>query len=112
SWATDRKEVFVYVGPIVMDPRHTIGRRRVVVPTAFWKVIVDKKGNDALAFVMPQEDIEKGRLEPWQGSIDSIQRAAGITLGLPATIETAAMPALWPTDLAVWRRKKAQRCSD
>jgi endonuclease G len=112
SWASDRKELIVYVGPIVLNPQRTIGRRHVVVPTAFWKVIMDRSRGEALAFIMPQEDIAKGRLEPWQASIDSIERAAGIKLPLPPGLDATAIPKLWVTDLAVWRRKKEERCPE
>jgi hypothetical protein len=61
---------------------------------------------------MPQEDIDKGRLEPWQVSIDLIERAAGVKLPLPPGVDGNAIPKLWVTDLAVWRRKKEERCGE
>ena len=46
----------------------------MAVPTAFWKVVVDPDNGEALTFVMPQRDIPKGKLAPWQTSIEDVER--------------------------------------
>jgi endonuclease G len=112
SWAADRKELIIYVGPFILNPKRTIGRWKVVIPTAFWKVVVDPTRSDALAFVTPQEDIAKGKLEVWQVSVDLIEGAAGLTLPLPKQVDRGGTPSLWVTDLAKWRRKKRIICGD
>ena len=109
-WATDRKALVVYVGPILLNAKRRIGERKVVIPTAFWKVVVDPDKGDALAFVLPQQSIAKGRLEPWQSSIDDIEQAAGITLPLPASVDREDKPKLWPADMRVWNKKHKVAC--
>lgn len=56
-WATDQKALIVCVGPILLNTKRTIGADHVIVPAAFWKVVVDFQSGDALAFVMPQHAI-------------------------------------------------------
>lgn len=109
-WATDRDVVIVYVGPLLINTNHTIGQRKVVVPTGFWKVVVDPNKREALAFVMPQRVIAKGKLEPWQVSIAEIEQSAGIRLPLPQGIDRDDKPTLWPANISEWSKKHKAAC--
>jgi endonuclease G len=109
-WATDRNSLIIYVGPIVLNSNQTIGKDHVVVPTAFWKVLVDPTNGDALAFVMSQKDIAIATLLPWQTSIHTIEQAAGIELPLPNNTDRDAKPHLWPADLKRWNAKHKAAC--
>jgi endonuclease G len=110
AWATDRKELLVYVGPVLLNAKKKIGRNGVIVPLAFWKVVVDPKTGDALAFMMPQKDIPKGKLVPWQSSIAIVEQAAGVKLALPDGIDRNVEPKLWPVNLAAWNKKHKMAC--
>jgi len=46
---------------VLVNTSHTISKDKVVVPTAFWKVIVDPDKKEALAFVLPNRAIAKGQ---------------------------------------------------
>ena len=107
AWATDRGELIVYVGPILANTSHTIGKDKVVVPTAFWKVVVDPNKKEALAFVLPNRSIKKGKLEPWQSDIADVEQTAGLKLPLPAGIDRETKPTIWAADLAGWAKKPA-----
>ena len=109
-WATDRKTLNIYVGPILLNAKRGIGQRKVLIPTAFWKVVVDPQKKEALAFVMPQQSIAKGKLEPWQSSIEDVEQATGITLPLPSGIDREAKPPLWTADLKIWNKKHKIAC--
>jgi endonuclease G len=109
-WATDRKELIVYVGPILLNTKRTIGDNHVIVPSAFWKVIVDPANGDALAFIMPQHAIAKGTLTPWQVSIEQVETSAGITLPLPPNVNRTVEAPLWPADLKAWSAHHKKLC--
>jgi endonuclease G len=109
-WATDRNALIVYVGPILLNPKRTIGADHVVVPTAFWKVVVDPATGDALAFIMPQHNVAKGKLDPWQVPISQVEQAAGIELPLPNNTDRKAEPQLWPANLVAWSQKHKDLC--
>jgi endonuclease G len=112
AWAADRGTVNVYVGPVVSNATKRIGRNRVAVPTAFWKVVVDPVRGDVLAFVMPQKSIPKGNLSKWQTSVSAVEEGAQIKLPLSifSTVRTAKPP-LWPADLAAWNSKHKAACA-
>jgi endonuclease G len=110
-WAADRKELIVYVGPVLLKKNKTIGRRKVAVPREFWKVVVDPDKGEALAFIMPQKKIPATKLEPWTTSIADVERLAGVKLPLPQGIDREATPELWPAKLAGWKTKKKALCA-
>lgn len=58
DWACDRKEIYVITGPIYgkEDPSK-IGS--VAVPTSFYKIAYDPRRKRAIAFVLPNEKVDK-----------------------------------------------------
>src|SRR6185312_3678536 len=92
AWALQRGELVIYVGPTLVDDNEMIGVDHVVVPSGFWKVIVDPVRREALAFSMPQRRIPKGDLAPWETSIQAMEDKAGISLPLPDRIDRSARP--------------------
>ena len=112
AWVMDRKDLIVYIGPMILNHKHTIGRHRVAVPTAFWKVIFDPVTHDTLAFVMPQQAISKGNLKPWQVPISEIEHAAALVLPLPSVVDRHLVPSLWPVHLSIWKRRHREACGD
>lgn len=109
GWAWERGEVIVYVGP-VLGSNQTVGRDKVAVPTAFWKIIVDAQRHQALAFQMPQRALAKGDLRPWQTSIGAIASHTAISFPLPPGIDTATIPPLWDDATPGWRVAHAATC--
>lgn len=107
AWAWARGEVVVIVGPIVGGKAARIGTTGVAVPLGFYKVVVDPKTHEALAFMMPQKPEPKGDLEPWLTDIASIEQSIGFKLALPANVVETV---LWPADIAGWHREHKARC--
>ena len=110
AWALARGELVIYTGPILPAKPATIGKDRIAVPGAFWKVVIDPNQHAALAFLMPQRALKKGDLRPWQVSIDAVDQAAGFVLPLPPGIDTTAVPKLWPASLTGWREEHKRTC--
>jgi endonuclease G len=112
AWAFDRGELQIYVGAILgPEPRQTIGLNTVAVPKAFFKVAVDRRRKEAVAFVMDQAEIPKGDLSPFTVSISAIESAAQIHIPLPASIDPSMVTRPWPADLHAWRQAHATACS-
>jgi DNA/RNA endonuclease G (NUC1) len=78
------------------------------IPIAFYKVVVDPKTHEAIGFVMKQKAIAKQPLTPFLTAISDIEKAAHITLLLPAGYTEAT--ALWSSDLAGWKKAKKAAC--
>jgi endonuclease G len=110
AWAADRGDLIIYVGPVIKREPRTIGDDHVVVPSAFWKVVIDPTRQEALAFIMPQTEIPKGPLEPFKKTIADVEAASGVKLPLPAGIDPTALAAIWPADLRGWRAKHKAAC--
>lgn len=111
AWVLARGELVIYTGPVLPAKPETIGIDHIAVPSAFWKVIINPGQCAALAFVMPQEDIKKGDLRPWQVSIEAVQQEARITLPLPAGINLNSIPKLWPASIAGGCEGHKRACS-
>jgi endonuclease G len=110
AWAVQRGDLLVYVGPVLHGAEPTIGPDHVAVPSAFWKVIVDVGAGKAVAWEMPQKDIPKGDLTPWLVTVAQVERDAGISLPLPAAVDPAAPPQLWPADIGAWSKAHKAAC--
>jgi endonuclease G len=109
AWALQRGDLQVYVGPIY-GVSQTIGPDALPVPAAFFKVVVDHRTGEAVGFIMPQQSIPKGSVEPWRAPISDIQRRARVTLPMPSNLSESREA--WPADLANWRRQHAEACRD
>ena len=120
DWVELRGSLTIIVGPVftVASRRgppgpsgrvtyDVVGANHVAVPTAFFKVIVDSTDPldpEAIAFIMPNEDLSNRTLDRHLVSIDEIERVTGLDLlaSLPTdvqdTIEREPAEELWPTE--------------
>jgi len=66
SWACERGDIVVWTGPIYGDKfNKAIGPNEVAVPDAFYKVAYDPRRSRAIAFILPNEGIDKQRKQAW-----------------------------------------------
>lgn len=108
--AWQRGALAVYVGTILPADGPVIGPGRVAVPSAFWKVLVDLRTGEAVAFIMPQSEIKKGRLEPWQVSIRQVQEEADLEIPLLVDMNIAERPPIWGAQMSSYRKAKRAAC--
>lgn len=78
SWALQRGTLFVYTGPVFYNNFQTIGNS-VAVPQELYKIIYDPKHNDAIAFIMPNREINSARIQQYIVSVETIERLTNIT---------------------------------
>lgn len=57
GWAVHRGQILVVTGPVYSPGYLTIGTSKVAVPTYLYKVIVDPKKMEAIAFLIPNQQI-------------------------------------------------------
>lgn len=102
EWANENGEVYVVVGPVLADNLPTIGKDRIAVPRAFYKVILDYRAPDykGIGFIMPNAASSKP-IDVYAVPIDSVERATGIDFfpALPDSLERAIEGSLHP---AAW----------
>lgn len=57
GWAVHKGQILVVTGPVFVKGYQTIGISRVAVPTYLYKVIIDPKKLNAIAFLIPNQQI-------------------------------------------------------
>jgi endonuclease G len=93
SWAVGRQHpLLVYVGPIYSMTEEQIGRG-VVVPSAFYKVIVDETTLEVMAFIYQHLE-SSDTPEMHLSSLAEVQRQTGIVLPMPAGAKLGGP--IWP----------------
>lgn len=110
AWAQTRGAIVIMDGPIWKNPIKTLGANKVGIPTAYWKVVVDPGGKEALAFIMKNVPTPKGDLEPYQVTVAEVDKAAQITVPLPAGVSRTKKYEVWDFDLAAFAKLKKQTC--
>lgn len=89
-WAKRYNHLYVITGGILNDDLKKIGKDKVSVPNAFYKILLDytKPEIKAIAFLIPHENSEKA-LYKFVVSIDEIEQKTGIDFfpNLPDDIE-------------------------
>jgi endonuclease G len=102
EWAGENGELYIVVGPVLADVLPVIGKDRVAVPRAFFKVILDYRVPDykGIGFLMPNEPSSRS-LDAFAVPIDSVEKATGIDFfpALPDSLERAVEGSLRP---AAW----------
>lgn len=107
AWAVERGPLIVYTGPIYSrQAPSTIGKGRVTVPDAFFKVLVDKQEKEVVAFIMPNEKVIGG-LSDFTTSLAEVQRQTGMVLPLPEGTKTVR---LWGSSAKNVRDERATAC--
>lgn len=90
--AREYGEIYICCGPIVTDASHTIGReRKIVVPQAFYKVLLRQKDDGSwtsIGFVMPNEAGNRP-LMTYMHSVDEVESITNIDFfyQLPDSLE-------------------------
>jgi len=78
DWAFDRNELVVISGPMLNRPIiKKIGKNKVSVPSAFYKIILDANKNESASFIIPNEGSNR-HLKEFATSIDEIEKETGI----------------------------------
>lgn len=78
KWAKKYGEVYIVCGPVLLNRKHeTIGANRVVVPEAFFKVVLCLQGKPkAIGFVVRNNGGTKKR-DQFVNTIDEVERITG-----------------------------------
>ena len=108
AWALTRGDLQVYVGPIYGETPKTIGADKLSVPSAFYKIVVDRQTGEEVGFIMPNKSIKKGAAQPWRAAIETIEDRANISVPKPP--EASESSIAWPADLAGWRAAHSTAC--
>lgn len=89
-WAKEYSDLYIVCGPVLLNREHeTIGENKVVVPEAFFKVILCLQGNPkAIGFIIRNNEGKKKR-DQFVNTVDEVERITGFDFfpALPDSIE-------------------------
>lgn len=89
-WAKKYGDVYIVCGPVLFNRKHeTIGENKIVIPEAFFKVILRLKPDPkAIGYIIRNNDGSKKR-DQYINTIDEVERITGIDFypSLPDEIE-------------------------
>ena len=102
KWAKQYGRIYIVAGPILYNQKHkTIGKAKVVVPEAFFKVVLCMEGTPkAIGFIYKNEAGNRPKGD-YVNSIDAIERITGFDFfpaledALEAKVEAEANLADW-----------------
>ena len=79
AWAVAYKKLYVVTGPVLQGIDTSIGKNKVGVPKAFFKILLDLSDptHKGIAFILPNRASD-GPLERYAISIDSAERRLGL----------------------------------
>lgn len=109
SWAFARGNLTVYVGSVLEPNLGTIGANRVIVPSAFYKIVIDNRSRTTLAFLFPHRDGLGDHIRSVQTTVSHIQEIANIVFPIPDN--PAVMQPLWPIDTRSLARARNDACA-
>ena len=89
-WAKKYGDLFIVCGPVLLKTEHeTIGANKIVVPEAFFKVILCLRGTPkSIGFVIRNNDGKKKR-DQFVNTVDEVEKITGLDFypALPDSIE-------------------------
>ena len=78
-WAKSKGKIWVFTGPIFKGKKpKTIGKDKITVPSAFYKVIYAPEQNEAIAFAMPNKAVKRKQVEKYIVPISQIEQRTGL----------------------------------
>lgn len=90
KWAKKYGEVYIVCGPILLNKEHeTIGKNKIVVPEAFFKVILRLNPEPAAIGFIVRNNEGKKKKDQFINTVDDVERITGIDFfpALPDSIE-------------------------
>ncbi len=99
--ANEYQELYVVTGPIYEGNEASIGDG-VVIPSAFYKVILDPYYNDAIAFIVPHQDVSGSELVNFVTTIDEVEERTNLDFFANTSDDVensmeAMLWEMWPT---------------
>jgi endonuclease G len=108
AWAYYRNHpLVIYSGPIYNRNNKTIGNNRVIVPHAFYKIIVDIITNEVMVFRFNHESSDRD-LSTFLTQLSSIQKETGILFPLPKNMILSRT--IWETAIKNISNVKRSSC--
>lgn len=77
SWSKKYGTIYVVTGPVLTNPKTSIGTNKVSVPTHYYKIVYDPSEQKMIAFLMPNEKLSKN-ITGYIVTVDEVEKLSGI----------------------------------
>lgn len=111
AWVYSRQtNILVYAGPIYQYNNPTIGNNKVIIPSGFYKIIIDTRTGETLAFLFPHQERLGNDLSVVQSTVAQIEQYAGVRFPVPANMDKNVKLPIWPIDFKGVADAKRKQC--
>lgn len=111
GWVTQRGHQFVvYAGPLYGPGDTTIGDTKVVIPHAFFKIVIDTVSNESAGFLFPHQAGLGTDLTKVRAPISQIEQLSGISFAYPTNVIELNLTNKWSVDFGVLTKAKQAKC--
>jgi endonuclease G len=110
AWAFNSgRSLTIYAGSIYdLNSDRRIGPNQVIVPRAFYKIVINNVSGQSLAFVFPHRNDLGTDLRSVQTTVADIERYTGVSFPVPDRHDVRNP--LWPIDLAPMTASRRTKC--
>lgn len=108
EWAKEGNTLYIATGPVLKDaPFGTFGQNKISIPTRYYKVVMDVRGERAVGFVM-RSNVASGAPKAFAVSVDEVEKITGIDFfpQVPDDIEEKAESG---SDFSKWNFKALEQ---
>jgi endonuclease G len=78
EWAKEGNTLYIACGPVLSDaPFGTFGPNKISIPTRYYKVVLDVRGERAIGFLF-RNNVASGALKAFAVSVDEVEKLTGI----------------------------------
>lgn len=81
DWAISRGEIYIYTGPVYDKETigvKTIGKNKVAVPSALFKIVFSPEDQKAIAFIMPNRSLNTKDMPKYIVSVREVENETGL----------------------------------
>jgi endonuclease G len=108
EWAKEGNTLYIATGPVLKDaPFGTFGQNKISIPTRYYKVVMDVRGERAVAFVM-RSNVASGAPKSFAVSVDEVEKITGIDF-FPQVSDEAEEKAESSNDFSKWNFKALEQ---
>lgn len=110
SWAFNSgSSITIYSGSIYdNDSSHRIGVNQVIVPDAFYKILINNSTRESIAFIFPHQDRLRS-LRAMQTTVADVEQATGMTFPVPDNKNR--LNRLWATNHSLYNSARQRICN-
>jgi endonuclease G len=111
GWVIQLNQSFtIYAGPIYDNTDSTIGTHHVVVPHAFYKIVINNQTKEVAGWVFPNSAIGDNDIVTLRTSVSKITKLTSISFKLPTKSKEIDPGKEWPVNFGALTKASAAKC--